>query len=79
MLKLVNFDVGNGNCALIFDDYDDSLVIDGGCHSEKLNPVPMIKFFQMENNWLRYRNLNLVSIHRSFLFELRNSTLECWV
>ena len=79
MLKMVVFDVGNGSCALIVDKAGNSLMIDCGCHSEKVNPVKWVKIFQMENNWLQYRNLNLVSIQRSYLFELRYSTLKRWV
>lgn len=58
MLKMVVFDVGNGSCALIVDEGGNSLMIDCGCHSDKHNPVDLIKFFQQENEWLQHMKKN---------------------
>ena len=44
MLTVVIFDVGNGNCALVVDEYGNSLMIDCGCHAEKSNPVDWILY-----------------------------------
>ena len=61
MLKIVVFDVGNGSCALIVDEAGNSLMIDCGCHSEKVNPVKWVKFFQQENKWLQHMKKNRLS------------------
>ena len=61
MLKIVVFDVGNGSCALIVDEGGNSLMIDCGCHSDKRNPVDLIKFFQQENGWLQHMEKNKLS------------------
>ena len=61
MLKMVVFDVGNGSCALIVDKAGNSLMIDCGCHSEKVNPVTWVKFFQQEDKWLQHMKKNRLS------------------
>ncbi len=60
MLKLVIFDVGNGSCSLIVDEDGNSLMIDCGCHSEKVNPVVWINLYR-DSGWLRNMESNQIT------------------
>ncbi|MEM9356268.1 MAG: MBL fold metallo-hydrolase [Pseudomonadota bacterium] len=52
MLRVVVFDVSNGNCALAVDVHGHSLMLDCGSHLDKPCPVDRILELRRPGNWL---------------------------
>ncbi|MEM7059766.1 MAG: MBL fold metallo-hydrolase [Pseudomonadota bacterium] len=51
-MRVVIFDVSNGFCALAVCNNGNSMMIDCGSHSEKVNPVDQSKSLMASGNWL---------------------------
>ena len=57
-MKIVTFDVANGSCALAVDRNGNSKMLDCGSHSNKDNPVDLIKIWKTDDGWLRDMRVN---------------------